>query len=151
MSSFLDSYTTLRRFPLGRWLFSRGVEWRAPYFASIRPYVADYREGGVDVRMADRRCVHNHIGTVHAIALCNLAELCAALTIDSVMPPPLRWIPQGMQVRYLARARGALRGECLLEAAAVGLGCVPVTVRVFDVAGTQVFEAVIDFHVSARK
>lgn len=151
MSSFLAPYEKLRRLPLGRWLFSQGVGWRAPYFASIRPYVAEYRRGQVEVRMADRRAVHNHIGTVHAIALCNLAELCGGLVIDSLMPADLRWIPQGMQVRYRARARGPLSGQCQLDAAAIHDGSVVVPVRVFDAAGGLVFEADIDFHVSRRK
>lgn len=57
MSSFLAPYEKLRHLPLGRWLFSQGVGWRAPYFASIRPYVAEYRRGQVEVRMADRRAI----------------------------------------------------------------------------------------------
>lgn len=153
MNSFLTSYEKLRRLPcgVGRRLFNWGVGWRAPYFASIRPNVTEYRSGYAEVQMPDRRSVHNHIGTVHAIALCNLAELCAGLVIDSVMPSHLRWIPQGMQVRYLARARGTLRGQCQFDAAAVHEGSVVLPVRVLDAQGVRVFEADIDFHVSRRK
>ena len=151
MSSFLAPYEKLRKLPFGRWLFSRGAEWRAPYFASIRPYVQEYRAGYVEVTIRDRRRVHNHIGTVHAIALCNLAELCGGLVIDSVMPARLRWIPQGMNVRYVARARGTITGKCRLDPAAVREGSVPVPVQAFDAQGQLVFEAAIDFHVSLRK
>ncbi len=151
MPSFLASYEKLRKLPFGRWLFSRGVEWRAPYFASIRPQVQDYRAGYCEVRIADCCRVHNHIGTVHAIALCNLAELCGGLVIDSRMPARLRWIPQGMNVRYVARARGPITGKCHLAAAAIREGSVLVPVQAFDAEGVLVFEAAIDFHVSARK
>ncbi len=153
MSSFLAPYEKLRRLPwgIGRRLFNWGVAWRAPYFASIHPEVMEYRAGYAEVQMADRRSVHNHIGTVHAIALCNLAELCAGLVIDSRMPAHLRWIPQGMQVRYLARARGRLAGRCQLDAAAVREGSVVLAVQVFDVQGVLVFKADIDFHISRRK
>ncbi len=151
MTAFLASYEKLRHVPFGRWLFSRGAEWRAPYFASIRPYVQEYRRGYVEVRIADRRSVHNHIGTIHAIALCNLAELCGGLAIDSRVPARLRWIPQGMNVRYVARARGTITGKCQLDADAVREGSVLVPVQAFDAEGRLVFEAAIDFHVSARK
>ncbi|MGD9388663.1 MAG: DUF4442 domain-containing protein, partial [Gammaproteobacteria bacterium] len=52
--------------------------------------------------------IQNHIGTVHAIALCNLAELCAGLVTDASIPDDMRWIPKGMEVRYLAKARGRI-------------------------------------------
>jgi hypothetical protein len=43
--------------------------------------------GRCEVRIRDRRRVHNHIGTVHAIALCNLAELSAGVMTDATIPP----------------------------------------------------------------
>jgi hypothetical protein len=52
--------------------------------------------------------VQNHIGTVHAIALCNLAELCAGLVTDVSIPRDMRWIPQDMTVRYLRKAKGRI-------------------------------------------
>jgi len=60
------------------------------------------------VRIADRRRVHNHIGTVHAIALCNMAELAAGLATDAALPESMRWIPKGMSVRYLRKASGTM-------------------------------------------
>ena len=65
--------------------------------------------------LRDRRAVHNHIGTVHAIALCNLAELCAGLMTDASLPRGMRWIPKGMSVRYLKKAHGTLRGVATPE------------------------------------
>lgn len=48
------------------------------------------------MRIRDRRRVHNHLGTVHAIALCNLAELSADVMTDATIPLDMRWIPKGM-------------------------------------------------------
>ena len=86
--------------------------------ASRRPTSAASRRAST--RLEPGRCeatirataarVHNHIGTVHAIALCNLAELCAGLMTDASLPRGMRWIPKGMTVRYLKKARGTLRG-----------------------------------------
>ncbi len=92
----------------GRWLMSRVVCWRAPYFASIAPRIELLEAGRCIVRMRDRRAVRNHIGTVHAIALCNMAELAAGLATDATIPQSLRWIPKGMTVRYLRKASGTM-------------------------------------------
>lgn len=151
MPQALDTYNKLARLPFGKWLFSRGLCLRAPYFATIAPRVEDYRPGRMVCRIADRRRVHNHIGTVHAIALCNLAELCGALTLDSVMPPHLRWIPQGMTVKYLRKASGTMTGTAELAPEAVREGSVVVPIRVTDPQGQVVFEAHIDFYVSPNK
>jgi acyl-coenzyme A thioesterase PaaI-like protein len=84
------------------------------------------------------------LGTVHAIALCNLAELCAGLMTDASLPSGMRWIPKGMTVRYLKKARGTLVGSATpsrsLEAADAGYE-VPVDVVVRDAAGEAVFDA----------
>ena len=95
----------------GRRLFSRVVCMKAPYFASIAPRVEVLQPGLCEAELKQRRSVQNHIGTVHAIALCNLAELCAGLVTDVSIPADMRWIPKGMTVRYLAKARGTIRAS----------------------------------------
>ena len=94
--------------PTGRWLFSRIVCLKAPYFGSIRPLLLALEPGRCEAELRQRRRIQNHIGTVHAIALCNLAELCAGLVTDASIPADMRWIPKGMEVRYLAKARGRI-------------------------------------------
>ncbi len=151
MSTFLKPYNRLKNLPFGKWLFSKGACIRAPYFSSISPYVREYRTGYAEVSIADRRRVHNHIGTVHAIALCNLAELCGGLVIDSQMTGNLRWIPQGMTVRYIKKAQGRITGKSSLKPEDVKEGSVIVPVNVFNPQGELVFEARIDFYVSRGK
>jgi len=92
----------------GRWLFTRIVCVRAPYFASISPLITRLEPGLCEAQLRQRRRVQNHIGTVHAIALCNLAELCAGLVTDVSIPGDMRWIPKDMTVRYLAKANGRI-------------------------------------------
>ncbi len=55
--------------------FSAMIGQFAPYFASIAPQFVELRPGYAEVTFPKRREVLNHIGTVHAIALCNAAEL----------------------------------------------------------------------------
>lgn len=114
MTSALALFRRLGGSAPGRWLFTRLVCWRAPYFASIAPTIEALEAGRCVVRLRDRRRVRNHIGTVHAIALCNAAELAGGLATDAAMPPTLRWIPKGMQVRYLKKAQGILRATAMV-------------------------------------
>lgn len=109
MSSVLASYSRLSSKPGGRWLFSKLVCLKAPYFASIAPRIEVLEPGRGVATIAHRRRVTNHIGTVHAIALCNLAEFVGGLTCDVSIPASMRWIPKGMTVAYLKKAVGTMR------------------------------------------
>ncbi|HZP65272.1 MAG TPA: hotdog fold domain-containing protein [Rudaea sp.] len=137
----------------GRWLFSRIVCWRAPYFASIAPRVARLEPGTCTVRLRDRRRVRNHLGTVHAIALCNAAELAAGLATDATIADSQRWIPKGMSVRYLAKARGAIAVTANVTAPADPAASqeLHALVAARDDAGEIVFDADVTMWVSPRK
>ena len=137
----------------GRWLFSRVVCWRAPYFGSIAPRVDALVPGRCVVRVRDRWRVRNHFGTVHAIAMCNAAELAAGLATDAALDATHRWIPKSMQVSYLRPARGTLTATATvppIAAAEAGSEC-PVTVDVRDAAGEAVFRAVISMWITPRR
>jgi acyl-coenzyme A thioesterase PaaI-like protein len=153
-ASLWSLYRRITRWPGGHWLFSRAVCWRAPYFATIAPRFVALAPGRCEVRMRDRRRVHNHIGTVHAIALCNLAELGAGVMAEATMPPGMRWIPKGMSVEYLGKAVGSMHAvatpEMPLEARQGGQEW-PIGVQVVDAGGTVVFRARIVMWVSQRK
>src|SRR6185295_16570106 len=128
----------------GHWLFSRAVCFKAPYFGTIGPRITLLEHGRCEASIRDRRKVHNHIGTVHAIALCNLAELTAGVMTDASLPKGMRWIPKGMTVRYLKKASGTLRGVATPTIALVASDTgyeLPVNVDVFDPAGERVFHA----------
>src|SRR3546814_9665963 len=71
-ASVLTLYRRITRWPAGHWLFSRAVCFKAPYFASIRPRIELLEPGRCVASLRHRRAVTNHIGTVRAIALCNL-------------------------------------------------------------------------------
>nr|MBP8177167.1 DUF4442 domain-containing protein [Xanthomonadales bacterium] len=97
--------------------------------------------------------VQNHIGTVHAIALCNAAELTAGLATDVSIPPSMRWIPKGMTVRYLRKAVGRMTATATLdprnlEGPARDL---EVVVAVRDPSGDAVLDARVTMYLSARK
>lgn len=154
MNQALSLYRRLVSLPGGRWLYGRLICLKAPYFATIAPQFRALEPGLCEVAIRDRRRVHNHIGTVHAIALCNAAELTAGMMTDVTIPSSMRWIPKGMTVQYLAKATGRLVAQAKPESpareAASGYAW-PALVSVRNVAGEEVFRARIDMWVSPRK
>jgi acyl-coenzyme A thioesterase PaaI-like protein len=93
---------------LGRWLYSKIICFKAPYFSTISPCIVDLEPGKCVATIKHKRKVTNHLGSIHAIALCNLAELVGGLMTDVSIPPEMRWIPKGMTVNYLQKAKGKL-------------------------------------------
>lgn len=142
-------YRRLARWPAGRWLFTRLICLRAPYFSSIRPMFEDLRPGQAIVSMRKRRRVQNHIGTVHALAMGNLCELGAGLVMESTLPVGVRWIPKGMTIAYLRKAQTDVTATATVDprdwTQAVD---VPVEVSVRDRGGEEVVQATITMYVS---
>jgi acyl-coenzyme A thioesterase PaaI-like protein len=153
MPNVAELFQTCARLPLvGRRLFSRAVSIRAPYFASIAPEFLLLEPGRAEVAMKNRRSVHNHLGTVHAIAMCNLCEAAAGVMVEATLPSTLRWIPRGMTVRYLHKANTDLIAKARMDVPAPDfVGDVIVPVQVFDARGQVVMEADITMYVSLRR
>lgn len=109
MNSFaLRSWNKLSSTGFGRWLFTRFVCYRAPYFASISPLIIELGVGRAVVTMRKRRKVKNHIGTVHVIAISNLCEIAAGTMTEVSTPADMRWIPKSMNIQYLAKAETSM-------------------------------------------
>ena len=139
--------------PLGKRLFSVAVMARAPYFGTILPTVETMVPGRCEVRAPKWWGVHNHIGTFHAIAACNLAEITMGMLAEATVPPTHRWIPKAMNVEYLAKATTALHATAEVDPLPE-FGdepfelVVPVSVR--DDAGKEVVHADITIWVTRK-
>ncbi|MCE2029691.1 hotdog fold domain-containing protein [Sessilibacter corallicola] len=145
MSQFLAMFNQM-----GSEVFSQGVGQVAPYFATIDPQVVELKPGYCEVHLKNQKKVHNHLNTIHAIAMCSAAELAGGMTTDVSIPSGSRWIPQGMTVQYLAKAKTDLKVIC--DAADVDFsqpGEVIVHVGAFDTDGTKVFCADITMNVKS--
>ncbi len=140
--------------PFGKRLFSWIICRKAPYFASIAPRMVSLEPGRGEATVAHRRAVTNHIGTVHAIALCNLAEFVGGLTCDVSIPATMRWIPKGMAVDYRKKAVGVQRAVATPafapHEAAEGYD-LPLDVVVTDPDGDTTFTACIAMRVSPNR
>jgi len=149
----LALYERFRRWPAGHWLFTRAICFKAPYFASIRPLITVLEPGRCEATLRHRRAVTNHLGTVHAIALCNLAELSGGMMTEASLPAGMRWIPKGMTVEYRRKAVGTMHAVATpaIPVVAADAGYeLPVVVDVTDPGGDVVFRATIAMWLSPK-
>jgi len=146
MSQLFDLYKQI-----GNDAFSKKVCQIVPYFATIEPQFIELRPGYSEVTMPNTVKVHNHLGTVHAIAMCNLAEIAAGLMADVSIAGTCRWIPVGMNVKYLAKAKTDLRG--IADGSGIDWthpGDKDIPVSITDQDGVEVCSATIIVKVSLR-
>jgi acyl-coenzyme A thioesterase PaaI-like protein len=113
MPSVLSLWNTMSRLPQGSRLFSIAFSQKAPYFATIHPRFTELRPHRAELVIPKRRGVHNHLGTVHAIALCNGLEAAMGALAEATIPTDKRWIPKGMTVAYTAKATSDI--TCIAE------------------------------------
>ncbi len=144
--------------PFGKNLFSLAFGLKAPYFLTILPRVQDMRVGYAKVRVARWWLVLNHIGTLHAIAACNAAELAMGSLAEASVPATHRWLPKGMRTEYLAKTKGGVTAVATAELpdfAAItketGGQTVTVNIEFTDDEGKVPMKAEIDIWVTAVK
>jgi acyl-coenzyme A thioesterase PaaI-like protein len=147
-----SAYRTLEGLPLGRSAVSRLYRTAAPYFLTIPATLEALEPGRSRAAMRAVPWTRNHLGSVHAIAQCNLAEFVLGAVAEATIPATHRWIPRGMTIDYLAKATGRLTAEAVL-ALPETLGEkqeLPVEIRITDARGVEVSHAQIRIWVTDR-
>ncbi len=154
MSQLESLWRATTKLPVvGKKVFSLAFSQKAPYFGSIHPTVIELRPNYASVFIKDKRRVHNHIGTVHAIALCNGLEMAMGALAEVSIGADKRWIPKGMEVAYTAKASSDI--VCIAETDQAQWdtadGDLEVRVKGVRDDGTVVVEGVIRLWVSPKK
>ncbi len=106
------AWDALKLLPGGRKLYSRLISTVIPYTGTIDAEVIELRRGYARAKMRDRRQVRNHLDSVHAVALCNLAELTGNSALAYSMPDDARFIVKSLNIEYLKKARGTITATC---------------------------------------
>jgi len=146
----LSLYNKVSALPFGKYIFSKLLAFRAPYFSSINPRVKELRAGYCRVEINDRRAIRNHIGSINAGAMCTLSELTGGLALEASIPSTLRWIPKEMTVQYTKKATGSLTGICALDVDTLKAGDVRIPFEIKDASGDSVLKTEILFYISER-
>lgn len=148
-----DAWDRLKAIPAGNLVFSRLVGTAAPYTGTIAPRVLELRYGHAEACIDDRRLVRNHLRSIHAVALTNLAEMTASLVMAYSMADDARFIITGLDIEFQAKARGTIRAvaQTVVPETASGNAGVNVDVWLYDDKQVEVSRAVVRALVGPKK
>jgi len=111
-ASIRRGWQRLRGWPGGARVFDRLLGLAIPYTGALGAQVVTLESGHARVRLPDRRAVRNHLNSIHAIALANLAELTGNLALVFSLPDDARFIVTSLGIDYLKKARGVIHADC---------------------------------------
>lgn len=133
----LRLWSKLSRLPwLGPKLFSLYLGVLVPYSGSIRAQVVKLERGEVEIQMPDLPDLRNHLSSLHAIALANLAEFSSGLAVITSLDEKQRAILVKMEAVYKKKARGKIRAVSQFQSS--GQAEEVVEAHLYDSAGDEV-------------
>ncbi|VAW69628.1 hypothetical protein MNBD_GAMMA10-1013 [hydrothermal vent metagenome] len=107
----------LQNKPFGRWIFNRIIRFINPYTGALKANICALDKGFARIELRDRRGIRNHLNSIHAIALTNLAEYTSGLALITLFSENIRGIPVEIKIEFLKKARGVLIAECRTQLA----------------------------------
>jgi acyl-coenzyme A thioesterase PaaI-like protein len=82
-----------------------------PYTGSVSPRVEVLEPGYARISITQHRKLEQHLGSIHAIALMNLAEFASGAAMTTALPAGFRGIVTRMSIEYFKKARGTVTAE----------------------------------------
>ncbi|HTC43947.1 MAG TPA: hotdog fold domain-containing protein [Steroidobacteraceae bacterium] len=144
----LKLWRLLSPYPGGRWLFAQIFSSMVPYSGSVGPRIRVLEPGRAEVEIPDRRANRNHLSSVHAIALMNVAEQASGLAMLVGLPDGIRAIVTQISMQYLKKARGTIRAVSNVVVPAVTTDTeIDVTAECLDHEGIVVARATVRWRV----
>ncbi|MFI5281268.1 MAG: hotdog fold domain-containing protein [Gemmatimonadales bacterium] len=151
-ATLTSAWARLSPLPGGTWLFSRLLAFVNPYSGAVGARVVSLGPGHAVLRLKDRRGVRNHLDSIHAIALANVAEMASGLAMLAALPAGARGIVTAIRIEYLKKARGTLVAESRIVLPDVTAdGTHDFTSEVRDQAGVVVARATVTWKLGPDK
>jgi acyl-coenzyme A thioesterase PaaI-like protein len=148
----LKLWRTLSPLPGGQWLFAQIFSWMVPYSGSVGPRVRVLEPGHAEIEIPDRRSNRQHLGSVHAIALINVAEQASGLAMLVGLPDGIRAIVTQISMQFLKKARGTIRAVSTVAIPAITADTeIDVTADCLDPEGTVVARATVRWRVGPAR
>ncbi len=107
-----EGWDQLHRLPRGKQLYSYLIGRYAPYTGTIPALIEELGIGSSKVTLKECPSIRNHLRSIHAVALANLAELTGNIALSYSMPIDARFIVSKIEIEYLKKARGTVTGLC---------------------------------------
>jgi acyl-coenzyme A thioesterase PaaI-like protein len=146
------AWDRLHGLPGGKRVFSSMIGRAAPYTGTIGSRVVELARGHSRVELTDRKAVRNHLRSVHAVALVNLAELTGNVAVAYSLPDDARFIVAGLEIAYLKKARGTITGVCDVDVPQTSERHeMPVVVDMLDSSGDVVARATLRTLIGPKK
>lgn len=148
----LRLWNRLSPLPGGQWLFAMIFSRTVPYSGSVGPRIRVLEPGRAEVEIPDRRSNRQHLGSVHAIALMNVAEMTSGLAMMAGLPEGVRGIVTSLSMTYHKKARGTIRAKATVSVPTVTEDRdFDVTAECFDPAGVCVATATVRWRLGPSK
>lgn len=142
-------WNRLSPLPGGKRIFSWMMGRMAPYSGNIGATVLELSPCHSRVMMREKRKLQQHLRSVHAVALVNLAELATGLAMLVGLPRGTRGIVVSISMDYHRKARGVLVAECDCELPEVTESVdFEVPGRIVDEAGEVVATATVTWRLA---
>jgi acyl-coenzyme A thioesterase PaaI-like protein len=143
-AKLLNAWRRLSPLPGGRWMFTQLVKWMVPYTGSVSPRVEILEPGYARISITQRRRLEQHLGSIHAIALMNVAEFASGAAMTTALPAGYRGIVTKMSIEYFKKARGTVTAESRPQLPNLTVeGEYDFTSEITDQKGDQVARAIV--------